>query len=294
MNKTGELCSLVAVNQGSEVLGHCALKFAPGREKIAEIGVLFVKPGLRGHGIGSNLWKAGVDLAITKKLDGIYARSVTNHKASQLIAKKNGFKDCALFLALFPNSVELKSMGGIQKNKMSGMFQWLKLNSVQTKELEIPTRYIRIVKELYDQLNISVEFVNIKKTLSTGKEPLMRFRRNKIFNIGSIHIEATCDMPETILPVISNNLRRMLSEKLDVIYIYINTEHYGAASIIEYCAQSGFVFSGIAPCFFSNGDALVLQYINVIFDPFKDIETCSETKNPLLDYIYKELKNTNA
>ena len=129
MNRSGLLRSLVAVNEEHTIMGHCALKIHPDNPGHAELGVVIVRPEYRRHGLGGALWRAAVEHARSLGLHSVHVRSVTGHQASQAIARQIGFKDCALFLALFPRAVDLKRLGGRQPGKMSGMLQWLCLKT---------------------------------------------------------------------------------------------------------------------------------------------------------------------
>ncbi|MFC1461703.1 GNAT family N-acetyltransferase, partial [Verrucomicrobiota bacterium] len=294
MNRSGELHSLVAVTHEGKIMGHCALKFVPPRLKCGELGVLFVKPEFRRQGLGSALWKAAVDYAREMKLDSMFARSVTGHRASQAIAEHNGFSDCALSLALFPHAVNLKDMGGTQAGKMSGMLQWLKLSDPGVKTIHPPACYIDIIKELYKRAGIPVAVGNTISQPQSTEDPLLRIERLPILNVGILEIESIGPDAKSAACWAEQHCRRLCGEKFDVIYLFINIEQPGAADVADHCARRGFILSGIAPGAFPNNDAVVLQYLNLPDDPFANMTTWTDTSALLRDFIYKEWQTQNT
>ncbi len=287
MNRNGELRSLVAVTTEGIVMGHCALKFAPGRRNRAELGVLFVRPEYRRHGIGAALWSATVRLARDLGLDSIYARSVTGHRASQRMAEQNGFRDCALLLSLFPRNVDLKSMGGVQAGKMSGMLQWLPLRTPRPRILDVPARYRRTVADLYAWAGIPADF-DSPAPVSASSAPALRDQRIAVLNVALMEIESAGPDPDETIRWIQVNARRFCRDKIDTLYLYVNIEEAGAARIVEAAMRGGFVFAGVMPDVFPRGDALVLQYLNLPEDPFADMTVWTDTARRLRDAICAE------
>ncbi len=288
MNATGELCSLIAVTEDNDVIGHSALKFSPQHTDRAELGVLCVTPEYRQYGIGSRLWGAAIELGKTQNLTSIVSRSVTGHLASQAIAQHHGFCDCALTLALFPRSVDLKDMGGTQDGKMSGMLQWLKLKPQLSRTINLPLRYQKIVTELYQRAEVEINIATLPDSLPESVEPIMRIETTPVLNVGRIEVESIGNDVGYICRWITFNFRQMCREKLDAIYISINMQQRGAAEVIEYATSHGFIFSGIFPGAFGSGDAILLQYLNLAEDPFKNLTVWTDTAQLLYDEIYAE------
>jgi GNAT superfamily N-acetyltransferase len=288
MNRSGELHSLVAVNDDGDVMGHCALKFSAQRKDRAELGVLFVRPDYRKQGLGAALWKATIDLGRDLNLDSIYARSVTGHRASQSMAEHNGFNDFALTLALFPRAVDLKMMGGLLKDKMSGMFQWLKLKQPRARTVYSPPRYVDIILELYRRAEIPVTMGDAGTVIQNATPPIYNVHRIAILNVGIVEIGAIGRSTEAAMNWLDVNFRRLCREKMDVVFLYLNFEEPNSIEIVEHCTQRGFIFSGVAPDAFSGGDAILLQYLNLPENPFANLIVWTETAALLRDFIQEE------
>ncbi len=285
MNRNKELYSLVAVTAKNDVMGHCALKFMPGRTDSAEMGVLFVNPTYRKHHLASRLTVALLEQAEKLGLKSVFTRAVTGHPASQRITGKMGFSDCCLYLALFPSNVDLKQLGGTLATKMSGMLQWKALVPPRQRSVDLPPSYRDIITTLYQQTGLA--FISPPDP-AQNNVPKLRVQKIPVLNVGLLDVESNGSQPQMVADWIAGQCRRLCSEKLDVIYLNINLEEQGAALIVEQASHMGFVFSGIAPDAFVDHDAVVLQYLNLPGDPFAGMVVNSQNGERLRDVIQQE------
>lgn len=286
MNRDGQLHSQVAVAPSGEIMGHCGLKCSPKTPDRTELGVLFVRPKYRRNNVGGKLWAAAVQLARQEGFVSVMARSVTGHKASQRLAEENGFHDCCLFLALCPPDVELKSIGGTQQGKMSLMMQWLALKPPRSRAIHPPTRYAGVLKELYRQAGIPTQKAESPHPRSDA--PILHFDRMPDLNIGILEVEDLGSTPATVTNWVLQSTRHLCRDKLDTIYLFLNLEQPGTDEIADACSEAGFIFAGISPDGFPQGDALVLQYLNLSDDPFSGLDVLTDTSRMLRDFIYEE------
>jgi hypothetical protein len=235
-----------------------------------------------------------VELARDTGLQSVFARSVTGHRASQTMAQKNGFKDCALLLALFPRKVELKALGGEVPGKMSAMLQYAQLKPLRHRHLYPPERYRTIVETLYGRAAIPFTSHASAAPSPANREPSVQIQRVPVMNVARMDIESLGPQPGRIWAWAQGCLRRLCAEKMDTVYLFLHLEDPAAAPFAENCANAGFIFAGIAPDAFVGGDALVLQYLNLPDDPFAQLTVCTETASLLRDYILNDWKRLNA
>lgn len=289
MNRSGELHSLVAISPDNTVMGHCALKFAPGRSDRAELGVFFVRPEYRSQGVGKALWNSAVELGRKLRLKSIYARSVTGHKGSQVLAENSGFTDCSLFLAQLPRDVDLRQLRGTLKGKMNVMLQWLRLQPPRPRLIAPPACYADIVRELYESAGIPVSIMDAttQQSHSYG-EPRIHVHQIPVLNVGIIELESLHSDASAVAEWVNVHTRRLCREKLDAIYLFLNIEQACAAQVAENCRENGYIFSGIQPDAFSDGDALALQYMNLPENPFEHLAVKTKTACLLRDFIGTE------
>lgn len=288
MNKSKELISIVAVTKSGTIMGHIALKFDEQNKKQAEIGVLFVHPDYRKFGLGGKLFTVAKEKARELGLESVFARTVTGHKGSQAAAKNTGFKTTALTLALFPRDVNLKKISGVLAAKMSGVIQYVVFNSHDTKNIYPPKRYEKIILKLYEGMNIPVKICNEELVKNDGEDIFSTYSV-PVFNVGILKIGNFFSIEKTENWLTANS-RRLCFEKLDVLYLYINIEQPGAAQLADFAAKLGYVFSGIAIGFFNNGDALVLQYLNITENPFEGMVAWTTNAKLLHKFIETEWK----
>jgi N-acetylglutamate synthase-like GNAT family acetyltransferase/anti-sigma regulatory factor (Ser/Thr protein kinase) len=291
MNRSGALYSLVAAADDGHVMGHCALKFGDRQRDVAELGVLFVRPEYRRYGIGAALWAAAVATAHSMALKSLFARSVTAHRASQELARRHGFSDCALSLALFPRNVDLKNMGGLQRGKMSGMRQWVCLNNARPEVTTIhpPERYAEIVAELYRRAGIAVsEGAMVCDDRAVPGQVVFQVQRVPALNVAMIEVASHGFRISDVKKRIRRALRQLCSEKLDTVYLTLNLQQAGAGELAEDAAAQGFVFSGIVPDVFPDGDGLALQYLNLPENPLEDLTAWTATAEMLHGFIRQE------
>jgi len=288
MNRLGQLHSLVTVSPDGAIMGHCGLKCVPGYAGRAELGVLFVRPQYRRNNVGGALWQSVINLARQKNFASIIARSVTGHKASQRLAKANRFLDMCLFLAFCPPNVELKSIGGTHRGKMSLMLQWLPLKQPRRRSVHPPRRYAEIVAALYQQAGIPICSAAAAPPPLTEENPLLHSSRILDLNIGILEVESLGNDPTTVSNWISHYTRNFCRDKADTIYLFLNIEQSGCATIADICADRGYLFAGVSPDAFPGADALVMQYINIPGDPFDQLEVLTDTARLLRDFIQAE------
>lgn len=285
LNQSGELVSLVAITTDGLVLGHCALKFIPGRPWQAEAGVLFVRPEFRKVGVGAALCRCAIDLGREMGLRNIYARSVTGHPVAQKLGEENGFQDCALLLGLFPKDVDLKSMEGRMSGRMSGVLQSLNLGMPRVRRIDPPARHGAMIAEIYRRAELPVE---LSASVSRSSCPVVTIRRIPGLDVALLEVEAIGREPSEVVQWIRSGCRELCGEGLHACYLYLNLEESGAAVVADGCAAEGFIFSGISPGTFDSADALVLQYLNVSEDPFGAMQTWTDTAKLLWEYSLAE------
>lgn len=69
----------------------------------------------------------------------------------------------------------------------------------------------------------------------------------------------------------------------EVVYLELPLAEAGTPELCVACEAMGFFFSGVAPCFAADGDALRLQYLSVLLDPGR-LQVASRFGQELVDY----------
>ena len=288
MNATGKLQSTVAVDQHGNLLAHMALKFYHSADPIAEIGVAFVKPQYRKHGIFSKLSEFQYDLAREKGLYGIYARAVTSHAISQHKLTKSNFTCCAILLGLFPSDVDFKKLSGKISQKESAVLAYLSLNQTAKRQIYPPAHHKSMIMKIFTAAAITVATAGTTPQIppaldsSTAKTICMSYNRMEVFNTADIYCFVS---NATIIKELVLAKKRLCLEHTDVLYLYLNLEDPGTPELTKHCETLGFFFAGILPYGLDGHHALILQYLNNLAIDFEKIKLDAPFAYALLDYI---------
>ena len=292
LNKAGNLVSHIAVTDDEEIIGHAALAFQNPGDKTAELGIAFVKPKYRGQGCLKELSKARLATARKMNLTGVYMHAVTTHVFSQKPAHKNGFKDCALYIAKYPH-VEFKSIidgkEEVRRNKQreSVVLSFLFLEKPEMHRLFVPEHHKDMISKIYESLGANPEMIlNAEKDNNIADESVIKLNTdNELLAVMKIE-----KYGKDLLNEISKSLKSLCIERFETINLYqkmtdINILHY-----TEEFEKLGFFFCGILPG--SNGDdSMILQYLNNQVIDYDIIKLDSDIGNKMLQYIKQEDPN---
>ncbi|MBU1138194.1 MAG: hypothetical protein KKA76_04375, partial [Proteobacteria bacterium] len=283
MNREGRLRSLVAEDETGQLLGHAGLKFYHPEDPIAEIGVAFVKPICRRHGVFSALTNQAFTESSNSGLFGIYGRAVTSHILSQKKCMDSGSHPTGIFLGLFPSDVDFKNLGGRISQKESALLFYASLNRDEARCIYPPEKHKKIIEEIFFPLNCPIccepAALNIEKEEADFS---METTKMEVFN--SVDILCFSATP-AMAPEIRSLLRRYCMEHVDILYLFINLEKSGAARLAELCEDMGFFFSGILPFGLRGQHSLILQYRNNLSLDYDAIQLYGPAAVRLKNYI---------
>ncbi len=283
MNREGTLHSLVAEDERGQLLGHTALKFYHPEDPIAEIGVAFVKPICRRHGVFSALANQIYSESHESGLFGIYGRAVTSHTLSQKKCMDTGSHPTGLFLGLFPSDVDFKDLGGRISQKESALLFYASLNNNEARCIYPPKRHKEIIEEIFAPLNCPISHQPATPDSEEGdNEFSMETSKMEVFNsVDILCFSATPAMASEIHTL----LHKYCMEHVDILYLFINLEKSGAAQLAELCEEMGFFFSGVLPFGLRGQHSLILQYRNNLSLDYDAIQLYDPAAVRLKNYI---------
>ncbi len=262
MNRTGAMTSFVACTESGVVAGHVALKYY-NNPHVAELGVGFVRREYRKAGIFSKLTDYAIEKAkTTPHLDCLFVRAVTSHTLSQEVGLKRGFVPCALTLATFPSDVEFKGITAASQ-KDAAMFMVVFAHQREAERaVHPPVKHKEMVAELLEKAGCSVRVV--PPETRSEKKPRLSYHITDVLNIAEIYCSGLC--PES-LRQIHDALRRLRTNGVDAVYLYLDLEDPNLPEVAEGCERMGFFFAGVLPFGVNGHHALILQYLsNPAFD----------------------------
>jgi GNAT superfamily N-acetyltransferase len=289
LNRTGELVSVVALDESGDVVGHYALE-RPRLTRVAERGMAVVSPDHRGRDIMGRMRVHIEEEARRLGLIGVFSVAVTLHTYSQRVNEEYGSDVTGIYLGGGPGNMVFKKIAGEAPGQR---VTWVIYHTyVQPPELSVvhaPPHHRSIMERIYAGLPVEVEFRDggpipeiegeVEVTYSHSQDnATIRIRR-----IG----EDTC-------PVVRRATEDLFNiTGAEVVFVEIPLAQAAAPELCAALESEGFYFQGIGPSFAGDGDALILGKLNVPLDPFQ-----ARIENPfaqeLLHYIAAERERVTA
>jgi len=294
LNESGRIFAAVAISGDNEIAGYGIFKTWQENPQIVEMAQGVIKPEFRALGCFRNITRYLLDEAKSRGIKGAFGEAVTNHTVSQHTVHGFGFKDCALRLATIPPNTYFKGMNGKITYRVSMLvnFLYLQLPAAQTVKLHAPPRHKDMLAALYKELGVSPE---MNKTLPAGAQKAAGASVIKIKQVESMsYVGIIIDhYGENIVSELSTRLKEICLQKNEIINLYLNLSDPLTGNYAVQFEKLGFFFSGLLPCGFSNGDALILQYLNNVPIDYDVIQVESAIARKLLSYVRKQDPNPN-
>jgi len=284
MNESGQVLSAVAVIDGGEIAGHCALIMWDDNSRIAEMGQGVVKPEYRGQGCFVKLTGWLVEQAKARGLTGVFGQAVTNHTYSQRVGHRFGLKDCALFLGFIPSTVKFREMAEnlTQRGSLIVHFRYLEQPAAMT--VYAPEHHSEMIGKLYRNIGLWPEFTkpsaswapsrDARSVISVKSIPTLNFARIEIGGYGN-----------NVVDEVRSMLRDLCLKRTEVINLYLDLSDPATFHLTAKFEKLGFFFAGILPAAAHRGDALILQYLNNVRIDYGRIRVASEAAKELISYV---------
>jgi hypothetical protein len=281
LNEQGNLVSVVALEPGGSVVGHYALELPDRASGVAESGEAMVLPEHQHHHLLERMRVVLEDEAHRLGLRGIFGRTVTNHVYSQRAVERFGERPCGLSLGRTPRS--FRNMREPLPQRMSAVFYFKYLGrSEGGTPAYLPTRHQEMCQKIYRQFGTGPTLEEPKEPTGEGQlrvdhHPELQRAIIQVPRVGPESADAVC------------RARRELcqSGQVEVVYVELPLAQPGTPAVCEAAERDGFFFSGLAPLYLENGDALRLQYLCVELDT-----SLLQIENPfareLLAYVESE------
>ncbi|MDZ4821541.1 MAG: hypothetical protein SGJ20_21475 [Planctomycetota bacterium] len=283
LNETCELVSAVALDLTDRVVGHYALE-RTSLAVIAETGVALVLPEHRHHQLMEDMRLLLEKEARQLELLGLYGNVVTNHVFTQHVVERFGERPCAISLAWSPRTFH--NMPEPLPQRMSELLYFKHLRRPAAMTVFVPTEHQLWCTRLYQQLDVDVQFGTEQPAdgvtqFAVQSNPDVQRAIIRILQVGRD------------LPVV---LRRLMQEQqrvgAEVIFVELPLSQAATPQACRTAEALGFGFSGIAPHFAPDGDALRLQWLAEPLD-YSLIQVMNPLAQELLDYVAQEQARVN-
>ncbi|HNY12587.1 MAG TPA: ATP-binding protein [Candidatus Wallbacteria bacterium] len=282
MNRDGKLCSFIAAGKNTgEIMGHVAFKYKNAGDRIAEIGVAFVKPEYRKAGILKAMTIFCHEKALELKLFGLFGRAVTSHVASQRALEALGYAACGIFFGLFPDDVDFKALTGKIRQKESGLLLYRTISEEDERTIYVPARHKAKISDIFAALRIAVRIDESEAGPSSGKSEI-NVNSVPVLNIADVEV---LSIGNDIMHELKSIVHDLCLKHIDAIFLHIGMEDPKAAFVARECEQSGFFFSGVLPFGLNNKHEFILQYMNNLAIDFDIIKPYSQGGIEILNYV---------
>lgn len=256
LNESGELISIVAVlHETDEVVGHCsAQRCYPGDS--AESGLAVVKRSHEGHfllaQIGNYLYKE----VFQNGVHCLINHEVTSHRASQVIARRAGYKNCCLALGAMPSSLDFKKTTGVVSQRESVVVSMKFLVPPEPAIVCAPSHHQDMIEQIYAHLGRPVSFERLPMQSGTGS---VTVRLNSAWEMGDIQVQST---GTDTAADIKRHLRDMLNTgAASTVFLELPLDQGGIDDVCRAAESEGFFFAGLGPNTTHGGESLFLQYV---------------------------------
>ncbi len=284
LNESGRLHSAVAVMDGKEVAGHCALYYWDDNPRIAEMVAGVVNPEFRAHGCLTKLTQYLIERAQSEGLLGILGEAVTNHVISQRTGHQHHLSDCAILLGMLPLSASIKGFSELPSAKISMVMAFRYLKSPRPVSLYLPLQHENIIRKIYSGFGKSpkIRWQENEKNTATQKQSVFRINVLGLLSYAKIIID---DYGQAIESEIQLKLKELRLKKIEVIHLYVNLADPLTPHFCTQFEKLGFFFGGVLPGALKDGDALILQYLNNVPVDYDNIQLESDIAKEILGHI---------
>ena len=284
LNETGQLVSIVALDEAGVVVGHLGLE-RPDLGPIAESSDGVVAPAHRHRHLLERLRACAEEEGSRLGLQGLVGYPVTTHPFSQRMEETVGARLCAVALGQLPRSTSFTGMTSAQTaQRVSTMLYFKYLLPASAAVVHAPPRHATMLERLY--ANLGVATAPRPPAAATGTAAgRVTVSLDRAWGYGEISIDEIG--PDTAAEI--RRARRDLCAvaETEVVYLYLPLAQAGTPELCEQAEADGFFFSGLGPRFLAEGDALCLQYVPSDLDPAL-LTVASPFGHELLAYVTAE------
>jgi serine/threonine-protein kinase RsbW len=284
LNESGRIHSAVAVMDGKDVAGHCALYYWEDNPGIAEMVAGVVNPEFRSHGCLTKLTDYLIERAQSEGLSGILGEAVTNHVISQRTGHQHHLNDCAVLLGMLPLKASFRGFSEMPSGKISMVMAFRYLKSPRPVSLFLPLQHENIIRKIYEGFGKSPKIKWQENEKNTAKQKQSVFRINVLGALSYAKIIID-DYGQAIESEIQLKLKELRLKKIEVIHLYLNLADPLTPHFCPQFEKLGFFFGGVLPGGLKDGDALILQYLNNVPVDYDAIQLESDIAKKILEHI---------
>jgi anti-sigma regulatory factor (Ser/Thr protein kinase) len=291
LNESGELASIVAVDESGDVVGHYALE-RPGLTKVAERGMAVVAPAHRGRDLMGRMRTAIEEEARDLGLTGVFSVAVTKHTFSQRVNEAFGSDVCGIILGGGPETQVFKALEeeGEKPQRVTWVVYYTYVHPPEKALAHAPERHRAMLERIYSGLALAVEWHDEQDppTLGNGQVDVAY---NASMGSATIKVRQVGDDTAGEIRQAARDLFGITGA--ESVQLWLPLADPAGPALLDTAEAEGFSFCGLGPSFLPDGDALCLQRLATDLD-FSYVEVASPFAQDLLDYARADLARVRA
>jgi hypothetical protein len=286
-NASNELVSVVARTAQGAIVSHmAALRSAAENPKLYELGVGLTLPQYRGQGASRAIARRLMELLPSLGLDGAYGEAVCNHTVTQKIAYASGYVDTAVETDLMP--AEIYGADGKAASRVSCLFSFLPLNG-RPPALYVPEVHREAVRFILQALPDGRAIETAPSARLAAESRI----RTKVFGFAAVSRCYVMACGEDIAAALERAEQEAEAKSCTTRQAFLALADPGVGRAAAILRDKGYSLGGLAPCWFVNGDGLLLQ--RLMHAPgFAQMELCDDRARQLVALAEADWRAVNG
>ncbi len=233
------------------------------------------------------------------ELVGVYSLAVTQHVYSQRVNEEFGSDVCGILLADAPGSLRFKKIGGEQlPQRVSTVLYYTYVLPPPVSVVHAPEHHREVIERIYAGLkepptrspvepaDMVAHRVEFREPGSPPQTPgRVEVTYSNSLDAGTIRVRQLGN--DTLAEIRRARHDLFHVTGADVVFLELPLAQPGTPELCAQCEGIGFFFAGVGPSFAPDGDALILQCLNVDLDASL-VKLANPLAQELLQYIEGE------
>jgi GNAT superfamily N-acetyltransferase len=281
-NRQGRYLSFVARTDSSDIVGVTHLFPSTPNPALLECGVGMVHKDYRGSGINTRILHYIYDeyVPVNPRIEVVFGEAVCNHIIQHKLAKRFGFFETAIEVALMP--AEAYS----QENSAAGRVATMDAFRTYRKKphrVYLPASYGDILQRIYACLDDQREIRVSEESLPASTPSTIDLQ---VFDFARVGRMAIRTVGEDFARVFDETEKQALARKAVVLQAWLDLGTPSVGMAVERLRKRGYFFGGLLPRWFDS-DGLLLQKLLCPGD-YDQIHLFTDFSKELLAYIRKD------
>jgi serine/threonine-protein kinase RsbW len=186
---------------------------------------------------------------------------------------------------MIPPNIVFKGMHAKIPYRVSMLVQFLYLKpAAASRTIYAPPHHADMITALYKELGVRPE---VKRTVPAETKRVASSSVIRIKLVGSLSFARIIidRYGKNIIDELQTKVKELCLKKIEILNLFLNLSDPSTSTYTEQFEKLGFFFAGILPGGLSDGDALILQYLNNVPLDYDAIQVKSTIAKKLLAYV---------